>query len=477
MTHNARLTIGHSDDVVNVQLVARMQCLLFASCGVSLASTTSKDHATSAKLLALLQFAARLGMRTPSEPTIKWLTSVFLVLTETPSSLQLMSVETKKVLFTHVKNEFHSIRGRLPDPTVEIDMLPANPFELQRRHPMLWAHAFGQLTPGRCRLNMQAVAEVDNSFACRSGRAVLNQTSARSCNGEGNITRMASSVFDAASASQLKMFELMMQASNGGVGGSGRRPNALMNILCDRPQQVGTLQRAQSLLALPPPENFDSLHDDSQSQRQDALSPVVAGMRASPTPKPAASVSTLAIAPQSPQHSASAALSDVAAMLDAFSDRRRAKTALAKAATVAKVATPPAAPSAETLVPAARTERAKEIANAPMLDASSDRRRPKVTSAKAAAVAKVALTPSTPSAEKVVPVARVKANREKEQLANVGKRQLGDASVSNEVTPASLEPLVLGCAKCRFRDAGCGQCRNPQFNGKRGKPLHKCANS
>ena len=36
--------------------------------------------------------------------------------------------------------------------------------------------------------------------------------------------------------------------------------------------------------------------------------------------------------------------------------------------------------------------------------------------------------------------------------------------------PASSTRLVLGCGKCRWLKAGCAQCRNPLFKGKRGRP-------
>ena len=30
--------------------------------------------------------------------------------------------------------------------------------------------------------------------------------------------------------------------------------------------------------------------------------------------------------------------------------------------------------------------------------------------------------------------------------------------------------LMLGCSKCRYLKHGCKQCRNPNFNGRRGGP-------
>ena len=32
---------------------------------------------------------------------------------------------------------------------------------------------------------------------------------------------------------------------------------------------------------------------------------------------------------------------------------------------------------------------------------------------------------------------------------------------------AEKDPLLLGCSKCRGSKKGCGQCRNPEFNGSR----------
>jgi hypothetical protein len=36
-------------------------------------------------------------------------------------------------------------------------------------------------------------------------------------------------------------------------------------------------------------------------------------------------------------------------------------------------------------------------------------------------------------------------------------------------------PLILGCSKCRNKVGGCGQCRNPGYNGHRWNPTCPCA--
>ena len=62
--------------------------------------------------------AAKLGLRSPSEPTVKWLTSLLLVLCETPESLNGMVSALKHDMLNNFKVLFKSYFRRAMEPCV-----------------------------------------------------------------------------------------------------------------------------------------------------------------------------------------------------------------------------------------------------------------------------------------------------------------------------------------------------------------------
>lgn len=110
----------------------------------------------------------RLGLRTPSEPTIKWITSVWQVLSSSKASLALCTDVHKKSLLVHVKQQFKARLARLEDPVEWVPVLCETPSDLRRQFPKLFEAAFaGGLVPGTARIDIQSVAAYDSSYGCR----------------------------------------------------------------------------------------------------------------------------------------------------------------------------------------------------------------------------------------------------------------------------------------------------------------------
>jgi hypothetical protein len=126
------------------------------------------------KLEIILLMAIRLGLRCPSEPTYKILTTLWLVMSEPPDKLDTIPKHVKETMYDYVKKEFARARKRAPTPIVYLDDLPASPLELFNKHPTLYASVYGagdqHDPPVPCAINVQLVLDVNASYSCRGGQ-------------------------------------------------------------------------------------------------------------------------------------------------------------------------------------------------------------------------------------------------------------------------------------------------------------------
>jgi hypothetical protein len=72
------------------------------------------------------------------------------------SGLAAMSASTKLSMYMHTKNSFKALRLKLTDPCCWIDVLPSNPFEMQRDYAEQYSYAFagGALCPGAAQVRL-----------------------------------------------------------------------------------------------------------------------------------------------------------------------------------------------------------------------------------------------------------------------------------------------------------------------------------
>jgi hypothetical protein len=187
----------------------------------------------SAKLGIALQWAIGLGLRCPTEHTMKWLCSVWLAVSQTEAELVVMEPVQKKHMFHHTKSVFDSLRKHAADPPVWIDKLPHNPVEFLRDFPDIFRLLYGGGAPVPVQADLlRKVTAFDMSYTCRGGaRVVPSQLPGSGSSSSGGVMQVAvadspmeriANLFmgriDAMAGAQQRMMELMM-----GGGGMDRR--------------------------------------------------------------------------------------------------------------------------------------------------------------------------------------------------------------------------------------------------------------
>ena len=129
-----------------------------------------KTVTSDTKLTALLGHGIKLGLRCPSEPTLKWLCSLWLVCGHDFASLSRIGQVAKTMHLKTVKQQFDALRRRAPDPFSWIEKLPQSPLELLRDQPVTYKVAFpGQVAPVAPRIEVEMLLSFDNSYSCRGG--------------------------------------------------------------------------------------------------------------------------------------------------------------------------------------------------------------------------------------------------------------------------------------------------------------------
>ncbi len=406
----------------------------------------SKPCSAPAKLSNLLQLAIRLGLRCPTEPTMKWLTSVWVCNTTPLEELQAMDPSVKGVMLKHAKASFDALRRVAPEPAEFIQVLPAEPAAYVRDHKRMFVVAFPTSTPIATRLDVATAMAFDQSYGCRgstrtvqfgggvprstlssgasSSAVPLLQLSPRRSEALA-MERVASQVMkqmETMAQQQQRLFEFMLGQSSGGL----RLPRCLDDRR-PQPQLAIEFGNTQPLADLQPQGSGTAVLQILPKHPQDSVAATtppgtaVAGSATSPcTAK--ATTPTHTADPAAPKPSADSAIDD---LLDSFIARRSAKAKAASAATGGD-AKPEAAAFAKAKVKAkasAGTAGKAELASPPPLSGSA------------------------------------KAKTRVAVAANHHAKAKGKAA-----------GLILGCSKCRRAVTGCGQCRNPEFAGFRWNP-------
>ena len=130
------------------------------------------NHAVSpdAKLNVMIQHLTRLGMKCPTEPSLKMMCSLWIILTTPPTALSGMDTATKIIKLKHVKTTFDQVRRRTAEPQCWCTQLPDMPAEMLRDFPVLYKQAFGDhTTPCRPKIQGEVVHSFDLSYTCRGG--------------------------------------------------------------------------------------------------------------------------------------------------------------------------------------------------------------------------------------------------------------------------------------------------------------------
>ena len=207
-----------------------------------------KNAPADVKLQALLQHSMRLGLRNASEPTMKWLTSLWLCLTHDGPQLTKMDCITKGLKLRAVKSVLDNLRRRAPDPPQWVEKLPSKSVELLRDFPVLYKAAFpGSVSPGSPRIDLDMVLSFDLSYGCRGGlKRVISPTATASsprrgtaslsldC-GNNGFEKFALGVFQTMASQQQAMMQMLQ-----GSPAASSRPLTSIASLAERPFSCGS---------------------------------------------------------------------------------------------------------------------------------------------------------------------------------------------------------------------------------------------
>ncbi len=200
---------------------------------------------TSVKLDLLLQLAVRLGLRTPSEPTLKFVTSWWLVASESTRELGRLTAAQKHNYLLHVKNQFHALAKLLPDPLEHLAQLPSDPLTLLRDHGDMFRNVFAaKATPVTPRIQLRDVLDFDHTYGCRGGgRHTAPATAQLALGMPDTAVQQVADVM----ASQHRMIEQMLAHSAGSQHSGYRHPKALDLMMLGGGHSTGSGRLAQLL--------------------------------------------------------------------------------------------------------------------------------------------------------------------------------------------------------------------------------------
>jgi hypothetical protein len=123
------------------------------------------------KLELIITLATRLGMRCPSEHTLKIVCSFWIVMTHSPEEQMNLTRLHKQKMLQRVKDVWGRFNRRgLVDPPDWIERLPVSPAEVLQKHPNSYKNAFvGNEHPVPLPPEISlAVTAVDRSYSCRA---------------------------------------------------------------------------------------------------------------------------------------------------------------------------------------------------------------------------------------------------------------------------------------------------------------------
>ena len=396
------------------------------------------------KLQGLLSHAMKLGLRTPSEPSLKWLCSLWLWITLDGATLTRMDMVSKGMRLKTVKSVWDNLRRRSPgEPPAVVDKLPVKVVDFLRDYPVLYRAAFpGEASPAEPGIDVEGLRGFDMSYNCRGGLAKLvplAQSPVRRAAGSQGLPPSGSNGMDVFER-MAGMFMQCMSQQFSAVQGV-QRGVLSMSTLEDRTRH----QPAAPLALLPSGFGCPSVALPPSGSRgplalmapEDSVPPK--------TPSPAKLGTVPVETSPSPVPDPNCPTPDIEDLLTMMQERKGSKGA-AKATAATPAATEPV-PKAKP--PTAAKATASSSSSTPKAVATLKSKATKVGKSKAPAVA--AAKPAAKAAAK--PAA---------------KGAIAPAKPSAKAKGSPWKPDDgFGCSKCRWAFTGCSQCKSETFGGFR----------
>ena len=406
------------------------------------------EGSTDAKLQAIMQHALRLGMRLPSEPTSKMLCSLWLLVSCQVAELNSMDNVSKAIRLQRFKNEFGSLRLKWPDPVAWVATLPESTCEYMAKYKVLYDAAFNGRAPTAPKIAGDVLAAFDMSYTCRGGM--------KQYVGVGFKTESHGTALAVAAVPKVASMPHMGQAM-GGIEAFQQMAVTFMQQMANSQQKMIEMMMGGTS----PPPNTRLVSMAALQDRAEALSmarampPPMVPLALPAMPPLEAEAVTTAFAeevPSPPPQARPEQKGDEDSMADVFEllqHRKEAAKLAAKAKALANAVAAAQPPSGS-----AAPLKAKGHAAAPCKAQAT------VVSSVPPKAAAAAAVPPKAKASAVPPNGKAKAKVAAAVPASVPPK--AKAKVS-----AAVPALILGCGKCRWSVGGCGQCRRPDFTGKR----------
>mgnify|MGYP001498873034 CR=1 FL=1 len=149
----------------------------------------------------ILGRALTLGCRCPSEGSLKYFTSLILVVSESKEKLLVLSPQQKVDQKTHVKALFKQRMRGLDKPPVYLTELPVSPLQLRSDHPEFFEAVYkDDCKPSKCNIDLKQAHMVSNSFKCRGNPSSASLPSSPTLQldggGYGQLERFAGTMID-----------------------------------------------------------------------------------------------------------------------------------------------------------------------------------------------------------------------------------------------------------------------------------------
>lgn len=179
-----------------MQVYTHIRAYLVASQWVSL---QAEGTGTAKKLEMILEIAAQLGLRTPSEGTFAAFASLYLVVTHGLTNANRLPASQKHDTLVSLKVSWKRAARKLQAPAVWLQCLPERPADLAKACPGLWKAVFGNAGgPAVCPIDEVALESLTASVPMRKTNKCLNGA-------------LATGVSDAQSATMVSLMQMMLQ--------------------------------------------------------------------------------------------------------------------------------------------------------------------------------------------------------------------------------------------------------------------------
>ncbi len=434
------------------------------------------------KLTALLGHCVKLGMRCPTEPTVKWITSLWLVCSTDPVELGRLSVIDKAVKLKNVKMHFDSIRRRAADPPEWVGVLPSKPVEFLRDYHLLYKAAFpGEHSPAPPGVSVETIVGFDMSYSCRGGMktsqlslvSTAAPVSGASSSTATDLQHILMSFVNSMQANQQQMMQIMVQPP-----ATTRTLNSLAAIedRSYRQQLHGgpgdglmgfggspALSRSRPL--------FEELPDSPPAKAAAPAATLVAATNADETSKV---VPTQAegdqVAPGGSSHEVvTQGIDELFGMLQ---NRKQEAKLQAQEAKAAKAQATKAAKAQETGLLAVKDKAPAEVAPPSASNPAKGKGMgkaappaPNLAKGKGRGKAAKVMAPAPKLAKEAALKPPAAADPNGLSHADKAKLEKARANAQSGKRRALTPEDGWGCAKCRWRIPGCGQCKGKTFAG------------